>query len=211
MRDLPVGMDLVRDAIVQVADAARQCRVVDAADACQLERAAEMAAPIRALMNSWFAADPGFNPLARAMKLDPDIAVIAMEVAVKPFVAAAAADWPIDNGAIESGECPRCESAPDIAYFEFKTGRRRLVCSRCETDWPVARVACPHCGNADGTTYGYAEHDRPDHRIYICENCRRYLKTLDLRATPAPSPMYEYQLSTWSMDRDALAEGYLAG
>jgi len=57
-----------------------------------------------------------------------------------------------------------------------------LECSLCHTHWNVMRARCPFCeGGPEGSlNLLYVDEDRQE-RVQYCENCRQYVKTLDLR------------------------------
>ena len=77
--------------------------------------------------------------------------------------------------------CPFCGSNPDMASFD-PSGKRRLHCELCGTQWGFQRIGCPFCGNQDPDTLGYLESEQePEYRVYVCHKCQRYLKTVDKR------------------------------
>ncbi len=104
------------------------------------------------------------------------------------------------------GVCPLCGAWPQFAFLERETGARRLYCARCDTAWGFDRVTCPFCGAMDAMVY-YPSQDAV-YRLYACEECKRYLKTMDLRRTSrTPTPLVE-RLVTISMDLAAQEKGY---
>lgn len=82
------------------------------------------------------------------------------------------------------GYCPICGGQPNLALLEQSRGARQLVCSRCDGTWDYQRVGCPFCGSEKKQTY-YLSQDNA-HRLYVCPDCRRYLKTADLREIHRP-------------------------
>jgi len=82
------------------------------------------------------------------------------------------------------GCCPVCGGQPNLALFEQSRGARQLLCSRCDGSWNYQRVGCPFCGSEAKQTY-YPSQDGA-HRLYICPDCHRYLKTADLREIQRP-------------------------
>ncbi|MGQ9595339.1 MAG: formate dehydrogenase accessory protein FdhE [Anaerolineae bacterium] len=104
------------------------------------------------------------------------------------------------------GICPVCGGWPQFAFLERETGARRLYCARCDTTWGFDRVTCPFCREVDAMVY-YPSEDEV-YRLYACEACKRYLKTMDLRRTlRTPEPLVE-RLVTISMDLAAQEKGY---
>jgi len=82
------------------------------------------------------------------------------------------------------GFCPVCGGRPNLALFEQSRGARQLFCSRCDGSWSYQRVGCPFCGSEAKQTY-YPSQDGA-HRLYVCPDCHRYLKTADLREIHRP-------------------------
>ena len=82
------------------------------------------------------------------------------------------------------GLCPVCGGQPNLALFEQSTGARQLFCSRCDGSWSYQRIGCPFCGSEGKQTY-YPSQDGA-HRLYVCPECHRYLKTADLREICRP-------------------------
>jgi len=82
------------------------------------------------------------------------------------------------------GICPVCGGQPNLALLEQSRGARQLVCSRCDGSWDYQRVGCPFCGSEAKQTY-YLSQDGA-HRLYVCPDCHRYLKTADLREIHRP-------------------------
>lgn len=109
------------------------------------------------------------------------------------------------------GYCPVCGGMPDIAYLESGQGARWLVCSRCDAEWLFQRMACPHCDNLDQATLAYYTDESGRYRLYVCEKCRQYLKTVDSRqGGNSLRPALE-RLETLDLDRQARERGYQPG
>ena len=81
----------------------------------------------------------------------------------------------------EMGYCPICGSLPVLATFQNE-GKRFLVCSFCWHKWPVQRIYCPFCNNKDNTTLRYFQiEEEQEYRLDVCDNCKKYIKTVDTR------------------------------
>lgn len=106
------------------------------------------------------------------------------------------------------GTCPTCGGQPDFAYLTQATGERRLLCGRCDTEWHFSRVGCPFCGNQDPSSYGYYTNEENPYRLYACNQCRRYLKTLDMRQTIGKRLLAVERIISMGMDVSALQAGY---
>jgi FdhE protein len=114
----------------------------------------------------------------------------------------------VDEQAWEKGYCPVCGSPPVLAEV-CEDGRRFLACSFCWHRWPARRVACPFCGNGDpgGLSYLYSE-EEPEHRIELCDACRKYVKTIDSRNLSRPVYPPLEQVATLHLDLKAAESGY---
>jgi len=109
------------------------------------------------------------------------------------------------------GYCPICGSSPILSLFE-DDGERSLICGFCWHPWPVKRVFCPFCENRDGKTlqYFYSEEEK-EYRVDLCDNCKKYIKTLDARkADRLIYPPLE-QISTLHLDIKAQEMGFEPG
>jgi FdhE protein len=106
------------------------------------------------------------------------------------------------------GRCPICGGEPDIAVLERGSGQRRLLCSRCDSEWAYLRIACPFCGNEDPSQLAYYPSDDKVYRLSVCERCHRYLKTVDLRETAGEKLLPAERIFTVGMDVAAEKAGY---
>jgi len=130
--------------------------------------------------------------------------------ALRPFLRAQAqtlASW-VDDSVWYRGRCPICGGEPDVAALERGSGRRRLLCSRCDSEWAFRRVGCPFCGNDDPHQLAYYPSGDQVYRLNVCEQCRRYLKTIDLRQVAGERLLAAERVLTAAMDVAALEAGY---
>jgi FdhE protein len=104
------------------------------------------------------------------------------------------------------GHCPICGGRPNFAVLEEEKGARRLVCSRCNSLWPYARFGCPLCGSKEKQQYFPSEDGV--YRLYVCPDCNRYLKLMDLRGVYREMYPAVERLLTVGMDLAAHQEGY---
>jgi FdhE protein len=109
------------------------------------------------------------------------------------------------------GYCPVCGSAPILSILEDE-GARSLTCSFCWYKWSVKRLYCPFCKNSDSKLLHYLfSEEEKDVRVDLCDNCKKYIKTVDSRrANRLIYPPLE-QISTLHLDIKARAEGFEAG
>ncbi len=104
------------------------------------------------------------------------------------------------------GYCPVCRGQPDLAILAGDPAARSLVCSRCSTAWLYRRVGCPFCHDVERQAY-YVDGDAR-YRLYLCQGCQRYLKTIDARRLGGNLDPKVERLVTIGMDLAALREGY---
>ncbi len=121
--------------------------------------------------------------LSSGLKMDPALMAFWGYHGLRPTLVQAAGQTENfrqqDDG--PAATCPVCGSAPALAVLE-KDGSRRLYCSFCWYNWRVKRLACLFCGknSQDANLYFY-EKSLPQWRVDFCQDCRHYLKTVDLR------------------------------
>ncbi|MEA3336308.1 MAG: formate dehydrogenase accessory protein FdhE [Chloroflexota bacterium] len=105
-------------------------------------------------------------------------------------------------------QCPICGSGPDMAALTRPDGQRILLCSACDTRWPCQRIGCPFCGNEDPSTWAYYPSDDGVYRLYVCDACGGYLKTVDQREQVRPRLLATERILTIGMDAAAVDAGY---
>lgn len=105
-----------------------------------------------------------------------------------------------------NGYCPVCGGQPNLALLEAERGARRLLCSRCNSLWNYGRVGCPFCRSKEKQVY-YPSQDGV-YRLYTCPDCKRYLKTVDLRELHREVVPVVERLVTVGMDLAAQQEGF---
>jgi FdhE protein len=106
--------------------------------------------------------------------------------------------------------CPICGGSPDLAYMEKEVGERWLVCSRCDSEWIYQRLQCPYCHNQDQSALSFFEDEPGLYRLYVCNRCHCYLKTIDLRKAESEVLMPLERLYTLDLDYQAREKGYHA-
>jgi len=102
--------------------------------------------------------------------------------------------------------CPVCGGKPSFAALVSDTGPRTLLCPRCFGEWGYGRIGCPFCRERESQSYYPGEDGR--YRLYVCEVCRRYLKTVDARERGLDLCLPVADLVTVSMDLAAREKGY---
>lgn len=108
--------------------------------------------------------------------------------------------------------CPVCGREPAMAKFEKEEGRRMLWCSVCGTEWTFRRLQCPFCLNDDHETlrFFFADEGSP-YRVDVCDQCKRYLKTVDERKVNEGKEVVLAleNIATIFLDLLATGEGFL--
>lgn len=125
-----------------------------------------------------------FNSLSQKLGLGSNILVFSALHLAKIFFELAALKIRdgLNTDSWQKNICPICGSEPAIAKLRRDDGKRILQCWLCETQWAFARIKCPFCNIEDTAKlrYFFVEENSP-YRVYACDNCRRYIKTIDER------------------------------
>ena len=152
--------------------------------------------------------------LACEMKADFRVFYFLVTQAFSPFLQSYAQKIGevVDLSGWLRGVCPICGKEPMIARLEEETGRRWLFCPLCHTEWLFKRLVCPFCENdeQESLRYFFVENDQA-HRIDVCDKCKRYIKTIDLRKTDNAMNLFVENLSTLALDIVADREGFRGG
>lgn len=106
------------------------------------------------------------------------------------------------------GYCPVCGGNPDFCFLDTERGAKWLVCSRCDAEWLFQRLQCPYCGTTDQNALSYFTDDEGLYRLYVCEQCKHYMKTIDLRQAKSGVLIPLERLYTLDMDKQARELGY---
>lgn len=107
--------------------------------------------------------------------------------------------------------CPICGGKPDFAFLERERGARWLCCPRCDAQWLFQRLECPYCGNQKHDSLAYLTDDEGFYRLYVCEECRSYIKAIDLRHNEADVSLFVERIITLDIDKQAQQAGYRRG
>jgi FdhE protein len=168
----------------------------------------------RVLAKKVFCSDSGFlGSLARKLKVRiDDLSFLGLWLA-NPVLELYATKLKkrIDSANWLKGSCPVCGSPPAMAYLRKDDGKRILWCRFCSTKWSFLRLKCPFCSNEDQQTlrYFFAGENDP-RRVYVCDKCKKYLKTIDERKRKEEEDLdlkWE-NLATLELDFMAQKEGY---
>lgn len=148
-----------------------------------------------------------WQPLGEAAELPPERAFFARAL-LQPYAECLAAKANQPPGTAEA-VCPFCGSRPQVAVLrpEGEGARRSLMCGLCATEWVYRRVVCPKCGEQEKDklpVYTAAEFDYV--RVDACDNCRTYIKSIDLskngHAVPMVDELATVSLNLWAAEND---------
>jgi FdhE protein len=107
--------------------------------------------------------------------------------------------------------CPVCGGSADFAFLESEVGARWLICSRCSMEWLFQRIQCPYCGTQKHQSLAYRTNSQGIYQLYTCEECRSYIKAIDLRKAGSEVLLPLERILTVDMDRQAREANYRPG
>lgn len=106
--------------------------------------------------------------------------------------------------------CPFCKRKPGMGVLRplGDGGQRSLVCSFCLAEWEFRRIGCPGCGEEDPVKLPvYAAEELQHVRVDACENCKSYIKTVDLTKSGLGDPLVD-EMAAVPLDLWAVERGY---
>ena len=99
-----------------------------------------------------------------------------------------------------------------MGMLEKETGKRFLQCHLCRTEWTFKRLECPFCGSDEQAKQRFfQDEDDSVYRVDVCDECKRYLKTVDGRKSETANSLFVENLATIHLDLIAEQEGFHAG
>jgi len=139
-----------------------------------------------------------------------ELLAFVLNHALRPFLRACAdALAPVVEQQLwRRGRCPICGGEPDLAFLDVESGARHLICSRCDNQWLFPRTKCPFCHTSEPTSLSYYPSEDEKYRLYVCQDCQRYLKTIDLRKMRRRVLFPIERITTVVLDVAARGEGY---
>jgi len=166
----------------------------------------------RKAVRAWFVGDK-LPATLTADDSNENLLAAILHATLKPFLVSHARTLHgfVNQERWHRGYCPICGGSPDFAYLDKESGARWLLCYRCDTEWLFQRLECPHCGTQDQNSLAYFTDDEGLYRLYVCEQCKRYLKAIDLRQAKSEVPLPLQRLYTLDIDQQAQERGYSPG
>jgi len=93
---------------------------------------------------------------------------------------------------VGDGVCPSCGGAPSatmIVHWPPAPGARYCACSLCGTLWNYVRSKCTLCGSTKKITFQEIEGNDGIIKAEICDECRGYMKVLNLQKERTLDPV----------------------
>jgi FdhE protein len=106
--------------------------------------------------------------------------------------------------------CPFCNRRPALGILRQQGdgGRRSLLCGVCLTEWEFRRVVCPGCGQEDHAKLPvYTAAELPHIRVECCDECKTYIKCIDLTKNGLADPLVD-ELASIPLNLWAQEHGY---
>jgi len=158
-----------------------------------------------------------FVELSQTSAIEPGLLIFIAKTASYPFLRTFADVFTSYLSAKDKiwfrSACPLCGNTPAMARLEKETGQRHLWCTVCHTEWPFTRNQCPSCSlEAPSKSRYFFDESENLYRVYVCEHCKNYIKTIDENQFTFIQPLdmaMEY-LITHHLDEIAANEGYLS-
>ena len=170
---------------VSICEAATKTKAEMSASAGKIMASIDTALDLETLFTAILEGDDGpFEKTAKTLRVEKNVLSFFAYSSIKPSVMLCAEQLSVylkQQDPWQQGYCPICGSSPVLSMLEGE-GERSLICSFCWHQWPVKRVFCPYCNTTDNNIlhYFFSEKEK-EYRVYTCENCKKYIKTIDTK------------------------------
>jgi FdhE protein len=155
-----------------------------------------------------------FTKIGELIDLNNDIMFFVIYHAISPFIEKASYEFrdKFDYDAWQKTTCPVCGRKSSMSIIRREDDLHILQCQACRTHWTYPAETCVICGNNDPETYEYL-FDKSDeaHRAYVCNVCKKYIKTTDERIMGRDVDVEIEDLATLVLDFVAKQNGYEPG
>ena len=167
-------------------------------------------AALEEVVRAWYEGSSLIS-IATRHSVDGELLSLVVAAVVKPFLSAHSEVLlpKVNQESWRRRYCPICGGRPDFAYLDEERGARWLLCSRCDAEWLFQRLECPYCGCQDQNSLVYFTDDAGLYRLYVCAQCKRYLKAIDLRQAKPEVLLPLERLLTFEFDMQAREDGYM--
>lgn len=145
--------------------------------------------------------------------IDTSLIEVIIHAAMRPFLISYAeiTGAHVNQDMWRRNYCPVCGGCADFSYLGREAGARWLICNRCDSEWLFQRLECPFCCNTNQNLLPFLTDDQGMYRLYVCNSCNQYLKTIDLRKTEEEVLFPLARFLTIDMDEQAFKKGYSPG
>jgi FdhE protein len=170
---------------------------------------------VKRLFSSILDGDASFiNELSETDKIDKNVFGVMTYYSIQPALNLSAeqlSTYLDPDHPIEKDYCPVCGSLPGLSILEGE-GQRFLYCHFCWQKWPSRRLCCPFCENQDSHSLRYFHSESEiGYRVDVCDQCKKYIKTIDLRKITHPFYPPLEQVTTLHLDMKAKEMGLESG
>lgn len=153
-----------------------------------------------------------FQKIAQPLNLNRQLLFFLAFNSVRPAVESLADSIRRKPRQNKGGSCPVCGSAPAMAELRGEEGVRHFYCSFCGSEWAGERLICPYCQNQNQDSLRYFNVEgETGCSVYVCELCKKYIKTRNCREVSAQRSLFLEDLVTPHLDMLAARQGYQRG
>jgi FdhE protein len=183
--EFTVDIEAAKKLFVSICETATKTNAAMSASTRQILTSIDATLDLETLFTSILKGNDGpFEKAAKVASIEKNVLTFITYSSIKPSVTLCAEQLSVylkQQDPWQKGYCPICGSSPVLSMLEGE-GERSLICSFCWHQWPVKRVFCPHCDTTDSNIlhYFFSENEK-EYRVYTCENCKKYIKTIDMR------------------------------
>jgi FdhE protein len=183
--EFTVDIETAKKLFVSICETATNTNAAMSASTRQILASIDATLDLETLFRSILkGSDEPFEKAAKAASIEKKVLTFITYSSIKPSVTLCAEQLSVylkQQDPWQTGYCPICGSSPVLSMLEGE-GERSLICSFCWHQWPVKRVFCPHCDTTDSNilNYFFSENEK-EYRVYTCENCKKYIKTIDMK------------------------------
>ena len=155
-----------------------------------------------------------FTHTAKLIPIGNELMFFIVYHTTNPFIEKASYAYRdrIDYEKWQQPVCPVCGRKQSMAMLTGDDGTRILQCSTCRSWWSYPRKQCAICmtKDEDKLEYFYSTDDEA-HLVYVCNNCKKYIKTTDQRKLDREIDLDIEDLATIDLDFIAKDRGYEPG
>ena len=208
--DLPLDWPLLQDLLYQVITIISEMLSIPAEEADKLRDVIFDDNLLMRAVETWY---NGKELASMNLNVNNEVLSTVIQAGLWPFLTVQSESLlpQVDQEKWRKRYCPICGGKADFAFLTGEAGERWLSCSRCDTEWLFQRLECPYCGTQEQSKLAYFTDDDGLYRLYTCEQCRSYIKAIDLRKATEEVLLPLEKVITIDLDNQAQEEGYKPG